>query len=395
MRRIAYLVSDLSAPSHTFVRREIEALRRRGLTIDAFSIRNSGDACTRDHTVVGHAPHTYLAALLVTLFTHPIRLFSTWLLALQHRPAGLRDLIWAQFHFVEAVFLSRKLRETGVDHLHNHFANSGATVGLLAAHLARIPWSLTLHGISETDHPAGATLPDKLARAQFVACASRFMMAQGMRRLDPEEWGKFKLVRCGVDLDRLPKMEAGAGSTSTRLVCVGRLSAEKGYFGLIEALSDPRLADADYRLRIVGDGPQDEQIRREVAAADLKNRIEFLGALPEDQTLSEIARSDVLILPSLMEGLPVVLIEALALGKPVIASGVAGIPEIVRNGQNGYMIEPGNWAQLADRIHDILADSEHLARLTGHARDNFDTDFEIGKAVEPLIEQFGKGSAVN
>ncbi|MBX7527888.1 glycosyltransferase [Qipengyuania vesicularis] len=390
MKRIAYLVSDLHAPSHTFVRREIEALRKRGANIDAFSIRNSDKDDTLDHTVIGHSPFAYVLAIVATLLTNPLRLFGTWWLALAHRPAGLRDLLWSQFHFIEAVFLARKLKQAKIDHLHNHFANSGASVGLLAAHLTGIPWSLTLHGISETDHPAGATLPDKLARARFVACASRFMMAQGMRRLDPDKWDKFKLVRCGVDTARLHELATHKISPAVRLLCVGRLSAEKGYFGLVEALSDERFANTDYGLRIVGDGPQGDQIQQAVTAAGLSDRVEFLGALPENETLREIAGCDVLVLPSLMEGLPVVLIEALALGKPVIASGVAGIPEIVRDGKNGYLIEPGNWDQLADRIHLLLTDRGRLSEMTTCARDSFDTDFDIDRAIEPLVTLFGK-----
>ena len=149
------------------------------------------------------------------------------------------------------------LRKAGADRLHSHFANSGAVVGMLAARLADVPWSVTLHGISETDYPAGYLLPDKLKSASFVAIASRFMMAQAMRVTAPAVWPRFHIVRCGIDVDAMPtrtRRSDPPNDASPHIVCVGRLSAEKGYYTLFEAIE--RLGDASVHptITIVGDG---------------------------------------------------------------------------------------------------------------------------------------------
>jgi len=252
--------------------------------------------------------------------------------------------------------------------LHNHFANSGATVGLIASRLTGLPWSLTLHGISETEYPAGLLLAEKLEKASFVACASYFMRAQAMRVVDPSHWSKMAIVRCGIDMATLPAPAPAPSSLAgpARIVCVGRLSPEKGYFGLLDALAAIAAADGEFQLVIVGDGAQMEAVQTRAAELDLTGRIRFAGALSEIETLGEIARSDVLVLPSLMEGLPVVLMEAMAMGRPVLASRIAGIPELVEEMRSGYLFTPSDWNDLARRLAALLscrADWHDMGRI--------------------------------
>ena len=391
MNKIAYLVSELHAPSHTFVRREIAALERLGLSIAAFSVR--GRALPKNSlTILGHPWHVYLARLVIEFFRSPRRLFGTWLLSLRHRPNGLTHLLWSQFHFVEAIYLARELRTRGCQHLHNHFANSGATVGLLAARQARVTWSLTLHGISETDFPAIATLPDKLRTADFVACASRFMKAQGMRLVDQGHWKKFVVVRCGIERDRLLALSSSSprDDETCRLLCVGRLSAEKGYFGLVDALRNLPDDLPPIELTIVGDGPIREQLEHAIAQAELPFSVRLLGSLPEAETLKQIAKCDALVLPSLMEGLPVVLVEARALGKPVVATALAGIPELVRHNVDGLLFEPTNWDQLGQAIATLACDKEKRQRMARQAAASFPAEFDIDSAAKVLADQFGR-----
>ncbi|OBX17600.1 hypothetical protein A9995_15495 [Erythrobacter sp. QSSC1-22B] len=297
-------------------------------------------------------------------------------------------MVWAQFHFVEALLLCRLLQKAGITHLHNHFANSGATVGLLASRYLSIPWSLTLHGISETDHPAGELLPDKLSAAIFVACASWFMRAQGMRKVQSSEWGKFHIVRCGVDLQTLPLGPITLPTPEVRFVCVGRLSAEKGYFGLLDAFGSLLSQGISAELGIVGDGPLRDEIEARLAQFEWADRVRLYGALPEQKTLQKIAESDILVLPSLMEGLPVVLMEAMALRKPVIASHVAGIPELVDDGNNGLLFTPGDWDHLEQKMLHLATNRQARLHLGENARATIEKEFEITKAVQPLAALF-------
>lgn len=387
MRKIGYLVSDLAAPSHTFVRREIEAVGRQEIPVEAYSIH--GDIGSETYqAILGRPIFQYFIAAIGEFFGRPIRTIRTFILALRHRPSGMRHLIWSLFHFIEAIFLARLLRKDGCAHLHNHFANSGATVGMLAARQTGISWSLTLHGISETDFPAIATLRDKIEAASFVACASRFMMAQGMRLVDPGSWAKFLVVRCGIDLGSLPRPRRSNSDVPLRVLAVGRLSAEKGYFGLFEALSALPQSLPDYEVSIIGDGPARDKLVQSVGEAGLGRRVKLLGALPERETLQHIATCDFLVLPSLMEGLPVVLIEARALGKPVIATAIAGIPELVNDGIDGLTFEPANWKQLQSVFEKLLIGDDFRERLSQNAGSHFPAEFDIDKAASILADKF-------
>ncbi|MFA7603257.1 MAG: glycosyltransferase family 4 protein [Novosphingobium sp.] len=396
MNRIAYLASEYPAPSHTFIRREIAALRGAGLDIAVFTIRPAKGqpaseveraARAETQSVLGRSPLAYLSALAAAFLATPARAFGTLRLALRHRAPGLRPLIWALFHFIEAALLTRLLRRAGAARLHVHFANSGATVGLLAAHLRRIPWSMTLHGISETDYPAGLLLADKIARADFVACASWFMRAQAMRVVDSRHWRKLHIVRCGVDPAALPAAMPGGGD-GIAFISVGRLSREKGQRGLLEAFAVVRGRTPGARLVLVGDGPLRAELEALAGELGIADAVRFHGALSEAETLEAIARSDVLVLPSFMEGLPVVIIEAMALGKPVVASGVAGIPEIVRDGTNGLLVPPSHWRALAEAMAVLASDRALRDRLGSAAGAAVQDEFAIDRAVLPLIPLF-------
>lgn len=391
--RIAYLVSQYPAPSHTFVRREVESLRRHGVDIRTYSIRRPfPDELKAPEDQASFAQTRFILPLSLpavlgahahALATRPAAWFALLRLALRHRAPGAKALLWSLFHFAEAVLLARMLRADGITHVHNHFANAGATVGMLAARLAGLPWSLTLHGISETDYPAGLTLGAKLAAAEFAACVSWFGRAQAMRITDPVHWHKFALVRCGLDLPALPS-SAARGGKRRDIVCVARLSAEKGHLGLLEAI-----APLDATLTLVGDGPLLAEIEAAVARLGLGGRVRFVGRLDEAATLATIARADLLVLPSFMEGLPIVLMEAMAIGVPVIGSRVAGVPELIEDGVEGLLFRPGDWADLRRQIARVLEDPALGDRLVRAARAKVEGEFDIATAVLPLVARFG------
>jgi glycosyltransferase involved in cell wall biosynthesis len=399
MMRIAYLASEYPAPSHTFIRREIAALRRAGLAVVTFSIRPARGEPASDQeradraetqAVLGRSPFAYAGALASALVTRPARTLGALGLALRHRAPGARALVWALFHFVEAVLLAGLLRRGGVTRLHSHFANSGATVGLLAANIAGIPWSMTLHGVSETDYPAGLMLADKVRRADFVACASWFMRAQAMRVAAPRDWPRLHVVRCGIDPAAMPQA-AAESDEAVKFVCVGRLSREKGQRGLLEAFAAVRDAIPRARLDLVGDGPLRAELEALARELDIAAAVRFHGALSEADTLARIAAVDVLVLPSFMEGLPLVIMEAMALGRPVIASGVAGIPELVKHGDNGILVPPSNWSALGQAMIALARDGDERRRLGTAARAAVMDEFAIDRAVRPLIALLTSG----
>jgi colanic acid/amylovoran biosynthesis glycosyltransferase len=395
---IAYLVSEYPAASHTFIRREVAAVRAHGVDIQTFSVRTPSAAeragppdraaFEETHYLLPVDVSRLLRAHAGALLRHPGAYARTFRLALRHRVPGVRALTWAVFHFAEAVMLARELERRRATHLHNHFANSGATVGFLASRFLGLPWSLTLHGSSETDYPAGVLLGAKLEAAVFAACVSHYGRAQAMRTIPPEHWQKLMIVRCALDLRVLPPRAARAAGSLVRVICVARLAPEKGHIGLLEAFAKARARGLEAELVLVGDGPERERVERYIRELGLERCVSMRGRMPEAETLAEIAASDLLVLSSLMEGLPVVLMEAMALGLPVIAPCVAGVPELVEHKLHGLLFAPAAWDELALHLYTLLADAALRDSMGRAGRVKVEAEFEIGRAVVPLAARW-------
>jgi glycosyltransferase involved in cell wall biosynthesis len=396
--RIGYLVSQYPAPSHTFIRREIRALRAAGLDIRTFSIRrpaagevlSNPDREAQDDTwyVLPVEPIGMATAQCSALLRKPVRYLRTLRAATRHRAPGLRELVWSMFYFLEAVTLARELEHRRVQHLHNHFANAGANVGYLASLFLDIDWSFTIHGTSEFDYPAGLLLGEKIRSARWVACVSNFGRAQAMRTVQQDQWTKLFVARCGLAMDQMPARKTPRAEGSLSVLALGRLSPEKAFEGLLEAFSRVVENGADAALQIAGDGPSRASLEERCRSLGLLSRTTFLGRKSEAAALEVICNADVLVVSSLMEGLPVVLMEAMALGVPVIAPRVAGIPELIEHEKTGLLFDPGNWTSLADCLSRMLADRALRERLQTAGRQRIARDFEIGVAIAPLLERY-------
>ena len=394
--RLAYLTSQYPATSHTFISREVAAVRRLGIRLDTFSIRppaaselqedTSRDEVENTFTVLNQPATAFIGAHLGTLATKPGAYLRTLGQAFRHRPPGIRGFALSIAHFTEAVLLGRELGRRGTTRLHNHFANSGATVGYLATRLRAMPWSFTMHGISETDYPAGLLLGRKIEAADFVACVSYFGRAQAMRLVAPEHWSKIHVVRCGLQLGLLPQHDA---RPVKQIIAVGRLSPEKGHAGLLEAFATLVRDMPELELVIVGDGSEGDQLRQLAHQLGINDQVIFAGRCGERDTLERIAKADVLVLSSLMEGLPIVLMEAMAMGTAVIASRVAGIPELVKDGENGILFTPSDWDDLAACMRRMASDDALRERLATTARAAVASEFDIDKSAEQLVRLFG------
>jgi colanic acid/amylovoran biosynthesis glycosyltransferase len=396
--RIAYLTSQYPAPSHTFIRREIAGLRERGLTIKTFSIRQppadarmtDADRGERAATkyVLPISPIAVAASQLWAFFSSPGRYFSTFALALRHRVPGVRALVFAIIYFFEAMLLARMLKAAGITHLHNHFANAAANVGLLSSTFLRLPWSLTLHGISEFDYPAGELLREKLKAARFAASVSHFCRAQAMRRCSPVDWDKLFVARCSVDTAALAMRTEALPASEPTVICVGRLSAEKGQLGLVQVFARLLKEGLRAKLCLVGDGPDRVAVETAIANAGVSSQCTLLGQRSESETLAAIAAADILVSASFMEGLPVVLMEALSLGVPAIAPRLAGIPELVEDGTTGLLYHPGDWDGLTEALRQLINNPEKRRSLADAGRLRVESLHSVDVALAPLLARF-------
>jgi glycosyltransferase involved in cell wall biosynthesis len=271
-------------------------------------------------------------------------------------------------------------------------------VAALAHALGGPSFSFTVHGPEEFDRPDAISLGDKIARSAFVVAVSSFGRSQLYRWCRATDWPKLQVVRCGVDDAFL-----GAGPlppvAEPRLVCVGRLAEQKGQLVLLDAAARLAAQGIDFQLVLAGDGPMRPQIDAAIAAKGLGTRVRVTGWLSNDAVRTEIAAARLFVLPSFAEGLPVVLMEALALGRPAITTYVAGIPELVRDGVNGWLVPAGDPVALADAIASALR--VEPARLTdmGQAgaaavRAAHDARREAAKLVKLFGEATGRAVPV-
>ena len=359
--RIAYLVNQYPQVSHTFIRREIAALEAAGHEVLRFSIRPPGadlpdpaDRAEAARTAVlldGYAAPS--AALAATAARRPKAFLRALAAArrLAARDPG-RPVAHAAY-LAEACRLHDRLLAAGVDHLHAYFGTNPAAVAMLTRLLGGPPFSFTVHGPEEFDRPEALSLPEKIAAAEFVVGVSDFGRSQLMRWCPPARWGRVHVVRCGLDSAYLRSAPPPVPDND-RFVCVGRLAAQKGHLFPLWAVALLKRRGIACRVTLIGAGEMQAAIESEIAALGISDRVTLAGPQPADRVRAELLRSRALVLPSLAEGLPVALMEALAAGRPVITTPIAGIPELVRDGACGHLVAPGDARALADAMAGVL-----------------------------------------
>jgi glycosyltransferase involved in cell wall biosynthesis len=370
--KVAYLVNQYPHVSHSFIRREIAALEGLGLTVERFSVRPSStdlvdpaDQAERERTQVllAAGPFGLLGALLRTAAGCPLRWLTTLRTALRMGRRSQRGILRHLIYLGEACVLLLRLRRCGADHLHTHFGTNSASVALLTRQLGGPPYSFTVHGPEEFDGPESLSLREKIEHSAFVVGVSSFGRSQLYRWCSHAHWPKIQTVRCGVDGTFLGQGPQRVPDTN-RLVCVGRLSEQKGQLLLLEALG--RLTGQSVALEMVlaGDGPMRGVIEQEIQRRGLLGKVWITGWLSNDAVRQEILAARAMVLPSFAEGLPVVLMEALALGRPVVTTYIAGIPELVEPGVNGWLIPAGSVDALAEALSQVLqTPAERLTQL--------------------------------
>jgi glycosyltransferase involved in cell wall biosynthesis len=245
------------------------------------------------------------------------------------------------------------MERQGIRHVHAHFGTNPVAVARLASRLAPITYSFTAHGPDEFDAPRALDLPGKIADAAFVAGVSSFGRSQLMRWADPAHWHRIQTVRCAVAPQFLQvRGDTASGYSTSRLVCVARLSPQKGLPLLIEAAAQVALTH-DFTIDVIGDGEGRAVLEKMIAELGLEGRVRLLGWHAPQAVRKALSEARALVLASFAEGLPVVLMEALALGKPVVATSIAGIPELVDE-TNGWLVPAGSADALAGAMKALL-----------------------------------------
>ncbi|MFT5085584.1 MAG: colanic acid/amylovoran biosynthesis glycosyltransferase [Lentisphaeria bacterium] len=395
--KIAYFVSEYPARSHTFIRREIKELRKRGADIHVLAIRKQAKntlICEQDWSDYNETwsilPISILALFkihLQALLSSPLAYFKSLYAALKHRNPGFNNIIWAIFQFAEAIVVAKEIQARQIKHMHIHFSNAGANIGYCVNVYSGVTWSMTLHGACDFEFPAGPLLGEKLLSCSFANCASYYGKSQAYRTVGAEHWDKLFVSRCGIDVEAMPETPQRQKGETVRIMCVGRISTEKGHLGLIEACAQAFSKNDNLELILVGDGPDRGIIEAKIKEKGIQDKVTLTGSVSEAEVLERVATVDLFALPSLMEGIPLVLMEAMALEVPVIAPRIAGIPELIEDQVNGLLYRPGDWSEMAEKI-TLLANNPTLMETLGRkGKEKVLGEFVIHKSVDPLWEK--------
>jgi colanic acid/amylovoran biosynthesis glycosyltransferase len=391
--RIAYFINQYPKVSHSFIRREILALERQGFEVQRIALRGWQGALPdeedrQEQKITRYVLRQGLWGLLLptlrTMLRSPVRFVAALTLAGKMARESDRSLPYHLIYVAEACRILEWSVELDVERIHAHFGTNSAEVAMLTRALGGPPYSFTVHGPDEFLRPMG--LEEKVRRSAFVVAISSFGRSQLYLRSARRDWPKIKVVHCGLE-ESFYAIDSPLTAIPLRLICVGRLCEAKGQLLLIEAAAALANKGISFELVLAGDGPTRGEIEKLVDKYGLGERVRITGWISGGEVRREILAARALVLPSFAEGLPVVIMEAMALRRPVLSTYVAGIPELVRPGEEGWLFPAGSLEELASAMQDCLSRPfEDLERLGDAGRRRVLTrhsvDTEAGKLAQ-------------
>jgi colanic acid/amylovoran biosynthesis glycosyltransferase len=401
--KIAYFVNQYPKVSHSFIRREILAMERQGFEVQRIALRGWNESLPdaedrQEQEKTQYVLRTGLRGLLVPwllgLLRSPLKMYAACRLAIRVSRQTDGRLLHHLVCVAEASRILIWIERSGARHLHAHFGTNSAEIVMQIRVLGGPPYSFTVHGPDEFLAPLG--LEDKIRRSAFAVAISSFGRSQLYLRTAAGLWPKIRVVHCGLE-PNFHSGDTGTRISDSRLVCVGRLSEAKGQLLLIDAVAQLNRRGVHVDLVLAGDGHMRTEIENRVRELALQDRVRITGWISSEQVREEILAARAMVLPSFAEGLPVVIMEALALRRPVITTYIAGIPELVQAGENGWLIPAGSIRALTAAIEDCLSrSSEEIERMGDAGRrtviERHSIDIEAGKLASH-IRDVGSSSA--
>jgi colanic acid/amylovoran biosynthesis glycosyltransferase len=372
---IAYLVNQYPKISHSFIRREILALERQGYKVQRLAMRGWKDELRDEEDIRERAVTRYVlqdGAMAMAMdvvrmaVKRPGRFARALALACKIGMRADRPLPLHLIYLAEACRIVPWMAAHGVRHLHAHFGTNSTEVAMLASMLGGPAYSFTVHGPEEFDKPELLWLGEKIRRSAFVVAVSSFGRSQLFRWAAYADWAKVQVVHCGID-QSFHAVAPRPIPAAPRLVCVGRLCEQKGQMLLVRAVQAVVAKGIPIHLVLAGDGEMRGEIEVLIAANNLGSHISITGWINGDQVREEMLSARAMVLPSFAEGLPVVVMEAMALRRPVLTTYIAGIPELVRHGETGWLFPAGDVEALAAALEACLAATPAQLEAMGEA----------------------------
>ena len=360
--RISYLINQYPKVSHTFIRREILALERLGFDIQRIALRgwdekliDLDDIAEQQKTsyVLKNGVFSLMLSVVKVLLQNPMRFFMALWLAVKMGVKADRPMLFHFIYFLEACSVYLNVKQFNSQHLHAHFGTNPSEIVMLVNTLTGLPYSFTVHGPEEFDRPQFLKLAQKIYQSKFVVAISSFGRSQLMRWVGFSQWNKINIVHCGLE-PSFYNVPAVAMPSKPSLVCVGRLCEQKGQLLLIEAAKSLHEQKVDFELILAGDGEMRAEIETLIVQYRLQEKVKITGWISSAEVRNIILASQILVLPSFAEGLPVVIMEAMSLRRPVISTYIAGIPELLIHHENGWLCVAGDVRNLTDTIREAL-----------------------------------------
>lgn len=401
---VAYVMTHYPRVALSFISNEIDALERLGMTIHPFAMNlpDTADLLTREAqvrrertTYLKGSPVRLAGSLFRLLLRHPLQTIRLMIRAAATARLDLGLMARRLSHLAQAAAAAARCEREGIRHLHAQFGLAPATIAWFAAEIVnfssrspRVSWSFTIHGFHDFIDEAVARLDLKVASATFVACVSDFTRSQLLRVSEPRYWAKAHVVRCGIDMSAFAFRQSHIPRSRPRILSVGRLSPEKGQLVLLQACRQLADKGMEFDLTFVGGGPFESSIRSEVDRLSLTDRVRLTGELPADKVRQELERSDVFCLSSFSEGLPISIMEAMAVGVPVVTTSIGGIPELAVHDETALTVPPANADALSDALVRLLRDAALGQRLATAARSRVERMHNLDTSARTMLELF-------
>jgi len=400
---IAYVMSRFPKLTETFVLYEMLELRRAGFETVILPLRLERENAT--HPEVQEVAANIFPAPLLSwqtvwvnlkwLFCHPVRTLGTFFSGVAGTLGNVNALAGAVLYFPKAVVFADTVRRLNVSHVHAHFATHSTMAAWAMHRLCGVSYSFTAHG--SDIHVSQPMLRQKTRDAAFAVTVCDFNKRFVADRCGEETAQKFEIIRCGVDPAVFrPRETPGSKQTPFQFLCIASYGEGKGHDVLIDACARLHERGVNFRCRLVGYGPMEKAIKRQIHDCGLTEQVLVEGPQPRPSVIQMLGESDAVVLASIQtrrgrrEGVPVALMEGMACGLPVAASRLAGIPELVEEGTSGLLFTPGNAEEAADALEKLVCDPELCVRMGCAARRRIEESFNLVKNAQLLAERIGE-----
>ncbi len=403
--KIAYLVNQYPKISHTFIRREILALEQQGLSVKRFSLRaepfdSLGDEDKSEFektTFILERCKTNLLLSFILWAVTNIGVFKTALgLVLRMNKKSTKPLFKHLICLIEARFVASECQSVGAVHIHTHFGTNSAEIAMYASLISKIPYSLTIHGPEEFDYPSDLNLKEKISRSKFVVAVSSFGRSQLYRWLPSDMWHKVQIVRCGLEKEYFNQSSSSfpaiSNTKNSTFLCIGRLCEQKGQLLLVKAFKKHLDAGFNSKLVLAGDGDMRQEIEALIKDLNISDSIKITGWVKPEEVKALLLDSTAMVLPSFAEGLPVAIMEAMAMRRLVVSTYIAGIPELVQDRVTGLLAFSGSVVDLKSKLDSVanLSDLEKTSMLDSaqnKVREMHNIEKEAGKLASLIKDE--------